>query len=211
MKMQWLQITSGRGPAECALAVTHVLRSIVEDAARSGVKAEVLEAVAGPFSGTLRSVLIGIKGEKGSELASRWVGTVLWISQSPFRPEYKRKNWFVGVEAISVPQRAERSEKDLKFETMRSSGPGGQHVNKTESAVRVTHLPSGISIVAREARSQSLNRKLALARLATRLNEREREQQRGVHRKRWVQHDALERGNPVSIYEGPQFKLRSVT
>ena len=211
MTRQWLQITSGRGPAECAWAVSHVLRCIVEEAAKVGVKTEVLEAVPGPFSGTLRSVLLRMDGTGVPKLTKGWVGSVLWINRSPFRPEYKRKNWFVGIEEIAVPEHPRWSEKEIKIETMRASGPGGQHVNKTESAVRVTHLPTGLSVSAREERSQHANRRLALARLAERLNERGKVGERGMQKERWNQHAALERGNPIRIYEGPQFDLRRRT
>jgi peptide chain release factor len=91
---------------------------------------------------------------------------------------------------------------------MRSSGPGGQHVNRTESAVRITHVPTGIVAVAREERSQHRNRSLALARLAAALTGREREADRAAERERWSRHDALERGNPIRVYVGERFKRR---
>ncbi len=68
---------------------------------------------------------------------------------------------------------------DIKIETMRASGPGGQHVNKTESAVRITHFPTGMNTIAKEARSQQQNKKLALARLASMLQKKERRSLRG--------------------------------
>jgi peptide chain release factor len=204
----WVQITSGRGPAECAWTVPRVLRCMLDEAANLGVKVEMLESVAGPFSGTLSSVLIALEGGSSRELLARWLGTVQWVGQSPFRRGYKRKNWFVGVESFAMPECPTWSEKELKFETMRASGPGGQHVNKTESAVRVTHLPTGLSAMAREERSQSANRKLALARLAEQLDARGKANVRTVQRQRWSQHNTLERGDPVRVYEGNAFKLR---
>jgi peptide chain release factor len=90
--------------------------------------------------------------------------------------------------------------KDVKWETMRASGPGGQHVNRTESAVRVTHLPTGIQASAAEERSQHRNRKLALARLAQKLAEVDAKQHGEAREKRWRAHQELERGNPVRVY-----------
>jgi len=63
---------------------------------------------------------------------------------SPFRPEHQRKNWFVGIEVLEQVENTHFHPRDVKWETMRASGPGGQHVNRTESAVRVTHMPTGI-------------------------------------------------------------------
>ena len=173
-----------------------------------GLNAEVLESEPGPFAETLSSVLLALEGDQNAAFLETWRGTIQWIGQSPFRPDYKRKNWFVGVETIAVPIRPAWSEKDVTFDTMRASGPGGQHVNKTESAVRVTHTPTGIAVTAREERSQSANRKLALARLAERFDERGNENVRGMRRTRWSQHNALERGNPIRIFEGPRFEPR---
>lgn len=205
---QWVQITSGRGPAECAYAVPRVLRCLVEEAAQARLSTEMLDAVSAYFPDTLYSALIAIDGPGANEFVARWKGTVLWIGRSPFRPAYKRKNWFVGVDALRVPERPGWTEKELKFETMRASGPGGQHVNKTESAVRVTHMPSGITAAAREERSQGANKKLALARLAEAFEELRRGETQRAQQQRWKQHNSLERGDPVRVYEGNAFKLR---
>lgn len=205
---QWIQITSGRGPAECAWTVARVLRAMIQEASNMCLNAEVLESEPGPFAETLSSVLLAIESDGAAAFLETWRGTIQWIGQSPFRPEYKRKNWFVGVETIAVPIRPRWSEKDVTFDTMRASGPGGQHVNKTESAVRVTHTPTGIAVIAREERSQSANRKLSLARLAERLDERGNENVTGMRRTRWSQHNTFERGNPIRIFEGPRFEPR---
>lgn len=201
----WVQITSGRGPAECAWAVARVLRSMAAEAAAFGLKTEMLESVPAHFPGTLYSALLAIEGERSREFLATWLGTVQWISASPFR-SIKRKNWFVGIEAIDEPVRPAWNARELSFETMRASGPGGQHVNKTESAVRVTHLPTGISVTAREERSQSANRKLALARLAAQLDARGQASERQARQQCWSQHNALERGNPVRVFTGLDFK-----
>jgi peptide chain release factor len=105
----------------------------------------------------------------------------------------------VGIEALEPVENTRFDSTELKWETMRSSGPGGQHVNRTESAVRVTHVPTGMQASASEERSQHRNRKLALARLAQRLTELDAKHHRAAREQRWRAHLALERGNPVRI------------
>ena len=140
-------------------------------------------------------------------LVNQWIGTVQWIGKSQFRPQTKRINWFVGVEIYLPPEQLKWSADELKIETMRASGPGGQHANKVESAVRITHMPTGISATAQEERSQMLNRKLAMARLTAHFEEANSQKTKNVQKDRWHQHNALERGNPVRIYKGSKFQL----
>jgi peptide chain release factor len=90
----------------------------------------------------------------------------------------------------------------VAWETMRASGPGGQHVNRTESAVRVTHLPTGVQASASEERSQHRNRKLALARLAAKLEEQTERSHGELRQQRWRAHQDLERGNAVRVLRG---------
>jgi peptide chain release factor len=197
----WLQVTAGRGPAECAWAVMRVAEKILEEAKAAGVEAQTLEVEAGTQPGTAQSVLLVLRGSSSlEEFAGRWRGTVQWTARSPFRPEHKRKNWFVGVEVLEPVEESKFSPKDVHFEAMRASGPGGQHVNRTESAIRVTHLPSGLQAVASEERSQHQNRKLALARLAQKLAAQNLQRSDEASKKRWRAHDKLERGNPKAVF-----------
>jgi peptide chain release factor len=205
----WLQITSGRGPAECQLAVAKLAGVIEKDARVSGLSCELLDAVEGSERGTLLSALLSIEGETAAAFAARYKGSVLWVCPSPFRPTHKRKNWFVGVDVLNPPDVATSGgikTSDVVIEAMRASGPGGQHVNKTESAVRATHKPTGLVAVAREERSQAMNKRLALARLAGLLAAGVEAAQAGAERDRWAQHDALERGKPARTFTGPAFR-----
>lgn len=154
----------------------------------------------------LRERGLELDGPGAVALARSWKGTVLWTCRSPYRPTHKRKNWFVGVEVFEPPEEREIDAHDLKVETLRASGPGGQNVNRRESAVRVTHLPTGVSVLAREERSQHQNTRLAMARLAAALKEHEQMATDATTRDRRDQHDALERGNPVRSFRGPGFE-----
>ena len=206
----WLQVTSGRGPAECQLAVAKLADVLEKEACKAGLACEVLDIVAGRERGAALSALLSLEGEGAHAFARKSRGSVLWICASPVRPGHKRKNWFVGVELLAPPD-AEASAlrlADVTFEATRASGPGGQHVNKTESAVRATHTPTGLVATAREERSQAMNKKLALARLAGLLADGAAAAKADVEHDRWAQHDALERGRAVRTFEGPSFKER---
>jgi peptide chain release factor len=197
-KELWLQITAGRGPVECAWAVMKVLEQIAKKARDENIDLKTLEVEPGPQPGTAISVLVSLTGEMNvEEFAGRWMGTVQWIVRSPFRPEHKRKNWFVGVDSILRADETSFHPADVKVETMRASGPGGQHVNRTESCVRVTHLPTGVQTIASEERSQHRNRKLVFARLRAKLQERDDKSQQHRRQSLWRAHSELERGNPI--------------
>lgn len=200
-----MQISSGRGPAECCLAVGLLAKALSAEAGELGINMELVQATAGPAQDTFHSMLFSLGGDDLAAVQS-WCGTVLWISASPFRPHHKRKNWFVGVSLLMPPETPAWSEKDIRVETMRASGPGGQHVNKTESAVRIIHIPTGLQVVAREERSQRQNRRLAEARLHGLLVARTAAEQSAAEQERWQQHNELERGNPVRVYQGKEFR-----
>lgn len=205
----WVQITAGRGPAECQLAVGHVARVLEREARAAGLACEIIDAVEGDARSALLSALISLDGAGAAAFAARNAGSILWICPSPLRPTHKRKNWFVGVDVLSPPDVGSSAEiklPDVVFEAMRASGPGGQHVNKTESAVRATHKPSGLVTTAREERSQAMNKRLALARLAGLIAAGATAAKADAERDRWEQHDQLERGSPVRTFKGAEFR-----
>jgi peptide chain release factor len=203
-----LHITSGRGPDECCWVVAQVVNAIINDAQLNGFKSYIVECEAGSKADIFKSVLVAVEGAESSAFSSQWLGTIQWIGTSMFRPKHKRKNWFVGVTSASLIKEDVFDMKDLKVECFRASGPGGQHVNKTASAIRITHIPTGVSAVAQEERSQHLNRKLALSRLHEKLEEKKRDVKHGQQQDRWESHNSLERGNSIRIYEGVKFKLK---
>ena len=145
----WLQVTAGQGPSECAWAVVRVLEQIQREATLASLEFRTIKIEPGP--GTAQSALISISGDADLKgFANSWRGTVQWTARSPFRPAHKRKNWFVGIDILEPVDETGFNVKEVRWETMRASGPGGQHVNRTESAVRVTHLPTGVQATAME-------------------------------------------------------------
>lgn len=200
-----LHISAGQGPAECEWVVAKLADAFCREAAKDGLICEAVE----PFAGPCASVLLRVDGDSAEAFAASRTGTVRWIGTSTFRPTHKRRNWFAGVSRVSeVEDGSELHERDIAYQTMRASGPGGQHVNKTDSAVRATHLPSGLTTVSQDQRSQHANKKVARLKLALMLRERlERELAAGKSAL-WVQNRSLERGNAVRTYEGVAFRLR---
>ena len=203
MEKTYMQITSGRGPIECCRVVVLVMQKIIEQARKLGLETELVEHEDGPQDGCMFSATLAVQGDGISLLTDEWEGSVLWVAQkNPFRPWHRRKNWFVGVHAFKPLEKARVSERDITYDTLRASGPGGQNVNKVETAVRAMHRPSGISVVASDLRSQSQNKKLAYERLMMKLSAMEEEKQMHQTRDVWMNHNTLERGNPVKKFKG---------
>lgn len=144
-----LQLSSGSGPAECELAVGKLLKALQREF--TGI--EVLQKVPGQKADCYRSVQIACEKD-----LSFLQGSVKWICQSPYRPRHKRKNWFVDVSVCATVAHTEYDESDVRIETFRSGGKGGQHVNKVETGVRAVHIPTGLAAVSTDARSQQMNK-----------------------------------------------------
>jgi len=204
----WLQVTSGRGPLECQWAAQRVMREIEREARATGLSCDLLAHTPGEKTGTIHYALLSLDGQGVDAFARSWTGTVQWIGKSAFRPEHKRKNWFIGVQTFAPPEAPVWREDEIDVQVCRSGGPGGQHVNKTESAVRAIHKPTGLSAIAREERSQLQNKRLAIARLAELLDDQGRARTKDAEKERWNAHNTLERGNAIRVYTGEDFKRR---
>ena len=200
-----VQITSGQGPVECQWVASRVRERMRSEAEMNGVSVHEVEAMPGEAQGLLKSCSLLLEGVGAEAIADRWRGTIQWIGTSRHRPEQRRRNWFVGVDSFTLPEKIEWTADEVRIEAMRSSGPGGQHVNTTASAVRATHLPTGIAVVARDERSQHRNRALALSRLAAVLAGRSESSAADLRHGCWKLHAGLERGNAVRVFRGDGF------
>lgn len=201
-----IQITAGRGPAECTWVVAQVLKKVLDEAQEQGLEATLLQREVGQENGTVETATIAVKGKDAVAFADSWIGTIQWIGQSQFRKMHKRKNWFIGIFEIEPRKKASVSENDIQYQAMRSSGAGGQHVNKVSSAIRATHIPTGIAVVSMDSRSQHQNKKLATERLLKKLEEETLQQLKNHVGKQWGNQLNIQRGNPVRIFTGSDFK-----
>ncbi len=207
-----IQISSGRGPAECELAVglftEHLSKKFpgmkIIKRHRSGNWEKISK------SKLREKCFNSVIAELDLESSEDFCGSVLWICKSPFRPKHGRKNWFIDVSKVEnlTNEKICLDEKDIRMERFHSGGNGGQNVNKVETGVRLIHVPTGISVTATEERSQLLNREIAMRKLEERIRGKIKEENSGRESKRWEKHCALERGNPVLVYEGIEFKVK---
>ena len=203
MQKKIIQITAGRGPVECCKVVANVQSMMMKQAQKLGLLLEVLDSKMGDQNGTLQSTIMVLSGEGNEDFIKEWQGTVLWIGKSPYRKFHKRKNWYIGIEVFDWQKEIRWDEREVKFETCRSSGPGGQNVNKVETAVRGIHLPSGNQVLASDSRSQLQNKKLCLERLEAKVMAWQTRQLIDARQTQWQEHNELERGNPVKVIEQP--------
>ncbi len=205
-KTRIIQFTAGRGPAECAWVVAKVLKLFLKQAETNGFEYLILHKENGSQNGTVQSVTIQLKGKALKDFLKKWLGTIQWVGTSTFRKFHKRKNWFIGCFEIEQTDFLSIDERDISFQAIRSSGAGGQHVNKVSSAVRATHLPTNLQVLVMDSRSQHQNKKLAIERLQTKVAEYNLEQLKDSVKNQWENHLNLERGNAVQVFRGSDFK-----
>ena len=197
-----LAIHAGAGGTESQDWVEMLIRMYLRWAERRGYKAEILDVSPGEEAG-IKSAVISVNGDYACGYLKSEHGVHRLVSLSPFDADHARHTSFALVEVMPEAEAdvdVRIGPDDLKVDVFRSSGPGGQHMQKTSSAVRLTHLPTGLVVVCQSERSQHQNKEIALKILQARLLELELEKKAEERAKFKGKRIAAGWGNQIRSY-----------
>jgi peptide chain release factor 2 len=193
-------INAGAGGTDAQDWAEMVLRMEMRWAEKRGFEVELLEVSPGEEAG-IKSATFLVRGENAYGLFGSEKGVHRLVRLSPFDAAHRRQTSFAGVEVSPVVQDIDEvqiDDDDLQIDTYRASGAGGQHVNKTDSAVRITHRPTGIVVQCQNERSQSSNKAEAMTMLRSKLLELEERKRR--------EEIAREKGEAQDVNFGSQIR-----
>ncbi|MDR0956690.1 MAG: peptide chain release factor 2 [Endomicrobium sp.] len=197
-----VSIHAGAGGTESCDWVQMLVRMYSRWSEDKNFEVEVVDSLDGEETG-LKSITMIVKGEHAYGFLQSEIGVHRLVRISPFDSNKRRHTSFCSVDVI--PEVEDNiniviEDKDIRIDTYRSSGAGGQHVNKTDSAVRIIHLTTGIVVQSQNERSQIKNRAIAMKLLKAKLYELEQKRQRAYYDKHYDEKGAIEWGNQVRSY-----------